>query len=618
MAEREGFEPPVPLRAHLISSQARSTGLRHLSALHPACVSFTNSQAYSNSPNQPQARLPGDKSRHTVPRIVTSSPDYGQGRRPKVPADGEGDHAPRGPFTGGRPEVVPRGQGRGVKRSELRHWPGGGHHAARRLRLLPPSQPPFCERRVYLDQQGIPKPPPSPFQQLLFELGKRHERNHLATLGTYADLSQGTEPERERATREAIERRASAIYQPILRAQHPLAGVTCELVGEPDFLVARGDGFVIRDAKLARRVTQTDHPEILLQMGLYGWLFERTFGTPSVCLEVVDGSGGIVAVPYDGGAEALRVLEQILTLRTAESEPYTPVGWTKCQGCAYRERCWRQAESANDVALVQGVDQGLARALRTMGVESVTQLVERFDETALGAFPRPLGNATKRVGTAAREILRNARVLTLGREELFARPIIPESVNCVMFDLEGLPPFLDELDRIYLWGGQVFGESPSEYLEVLMETGGGADRKTWQRFLATATEVFDRYGDLPFVHWHHYEETKLSQYVARYGDSSGVAARVTRNLVDLHAIARESIALPLPSFSLKVVEKYIGFDRTQEEFGGEWSMAKFIEAVETGDEPKRAALLEEIRKYNEEDLAATWTVLQWLKGKARR
>ena len=33
LAEREGFEPPVPFRAHLISSQAPSTGLGHLSAL---------------------------------------------------------------------------------------------------------------------------------------------------------------------------------------------------------------------------------------------------------------------------------------------------------------------------------------------------------------------------------------------------------------------------------------------------------------------------------------------------------------------------------------------------------------------------------------------------------
>jgi hypothetical protein len=31
MAEREGFEPPIPLRVCLISSQVHSTGLCHLS-----------------------------------------------------------------------------------------------------------------------------------------------------------------------------------------------------------------------------------------------------------------------------------------------------------------------------------------------------------------------------------------------------------------------------------------------------------------------------------------------------------------------------------------------------------------------------------------------------------
>jgi hypothetical protein len=37
MAEREGFEPPIALRLCLISSQVRSTGLRHLSALNEMC-----------------------------------------------------------------------------------------------------------------------------------------------------------------------------------------------------------------------------------------------------------------------------------------------------------------------------------------------------------------------------------------------------------------------------------------------------------------------------------------------------------------------------------------------------------------------------------------------------
>ena len=32
VAERVGFEPTVPVKVHLISNQARSTGLRHLSA----------------------------------------------------------------------------------------------------------------------------------------------------------------------------------------------------------------------------------------------------------------------------------------------------------------------------------------------------------------------------------------------------------------------------------------------------------------------------------------------------------------------------------------------------------------------------------------------------------
>ena len=34
LAEREGFEPPVRFPVHLISSQAPSTGLGHLSAKH--------------------------------------------------------------------------------------------------------------------------------------------------------------------------------------------------------------------------------------------------------------------------------------------------------------------------------------------------------------------------------------------------------------------------------------------------------------------------------------------------------------------------------------------------------------------------------------------------------
>lgn len=90
-----------------------------------------------------------------------------------------------------------------------------------------------------------------------------------------------------------------------------------------------------------------------------------------------------------------------------------------------------------------------------------------------------------------------------------------------------------------------------------------------------------------------------------------------QNLLDLLPITQASVALPLPSYSLKVVEHYVGFRRTQEEYGGEWAMAKYIEATEMEDEERRQEVIDQIRRYNQEDLEATWAVLQWLRAKAR-
>ena len=55
-------------------------------------------------------------------------------------------------------------------------------------------------------------------------------------------------------------------------------------------------------------------------------------------------------------------------------------------------------------------------------------------------------------------------------------------------------------------------------------------------------------------------------------------------------------------------------ERTQEEFGGTWSIAQYMAAQEMKPGAKRDAIVAEILKYNEEDLAATWAVLDWLRG----
>lgn len=478
-------------------------------------------------------------------------------------------------------------------------------------------RPSECTLRVYLRHRGEEESAPGPYEQVIRLLGQRHERTHLGTFPSYVDLSSGTPEERERRTREEVRNAAPVIYQPLFRVAKQIDGVDCEIVGEPDFLIldAKTGQYVIRDSKISRRITEKDHPEILLQLGLYGWLYEQIFGRPASALQVHSGSGSIEEIVYDGGRAALDVLQEILQLKQSATEPYSPVGWTKCGGCGFHERCWPKAEEKRDVALVAGVDKGLARALRERGVETVDALLAELSEDELSGIQRPWGKKHQRVGKRAASIIRMARAMASGEECVLERPAVPVHPNYVMFDLEGLPPHLDELEKIYLWGLQVFGGKPSKFRAAVAGFGVDGDREGWERFLEEAKRVFDEYGDLPFVHWHHYERSRLDMYVDRFGDRGGVAARVRANLLDLLPIVQRSIALPLPSYSLKVVEGYVGFKRTQEEYGGEWAMAKYIEATETEDETLRAEVVDKILVYNQEDLQATWAVLEWLRSK---
>ncbi len=478
------------------------------------------------------------------------------------------------------------------------------------------TRPSICELRVYLRHRGEPEGDPSPYQTVIRRLGQRHEQEHLRTFAEVVNISDGAHPDRIARTAEAVRNGAAVIYQPALIANLTIAGQEWDIRGDPDFLIRDGESYALRDCKIARRITEKAHPEILRQLELYGWLYEQTFGAPPSRLEVFNGMSEIVDLAYNGGTAALELLEQFAGLKTAELEPYSPVGWTKCDGCPFHHRCWPEAETRHDVALVRNVDQNLARSLRENGIETWEQLVDEFEADSLAEYTRPWGKGTQRVGKKAPSILLAAQCMIAGEEALLQAPAIPDHPNYVMFDLEGLPPQLDELEKVYLWGFQVYGADPGEFFGVTAGFGDDGDRQGWQDFLAGANAVFERHGDLPFVHWAVYEKTKIRTYIDRHGDVDGIAARVAGNLLDMLPITQKSIALPLPSYSLKVVEQYVGFQRQLEEYGGEWAMAKYIEAVETEDPAAQAEVMDQILAYNEEDLQATWAVLEWLRAKS--
>ena len=446
-------------------------------------------------------------------------------------------------------------------------------------------------------------------------LGQRYEAKHLATFSKVIDLRSLERGERFAQTIALVKSGSPTLYQAALNFQTTLDGMDCDIIGDPDFLIRDNGGYIVRDVKMARRVNEKDHPEILLQLQLYGWLYENVFGTPPVRLEALNGQGEIINVPSDNGA-VLTKLRELVRLKLLTQEPYEPVGWSKCVECGFRDHCWPKAVTAKDVALVYEVDQSLAAELHECGAASIPQLVEHFNADSLSELKRPWGKKFQKVGKKAGMILQRARVMLSGQEVVLHPPIIPHHEHYVMFDLEGMPPHLDELDKIYLWGMQVFGKTQGDFMPAVAGFGESGDKEGWNKFLANANAIFQQFGDIPFVHWHHYEKTHIKAYIERHGDPQGIALRVLNNLLDLLPIARDSILLPLSSYSLKVVEKYIGFKRSQDEYGGMWSMAKYIEATETRDEDSRNKLVGEILIYNQEDLAATWAVFEWLRAKA--
>ncbi len=470
-----------------------------------------------------------------------------------------------------------------------------------------------CERRLFYRFIREEETPPGPFEEVIFMLGRRHEKNHVNSLAEYADVSKVLRRQQPEKTKQLIQNNTPVIYQGVLARDETINGSRVQIIGIPDIMIYENSSYIIRDCKLARNADEKKHPEIPAQLQVYGYLFERNTGKKPAKLEAFLGDSSIVEIPYDDGDSAIRILKTLVDTASLSDAPYSPVGWTKCLGCGFRGICWDVSVKNNDVALVYGVDRSLAKAFKDEGILTIEHLLNNYNEPSLRELKRPWGKSLRRVGSGAQGILLHAKAMKEKKNILLGKVDLPDNRNLVMFDIEGLPRYLDELEKIYLWGTQVYGEKPGAFTPAVSPITPAGDQEGWERFLLNCQRIFDEYGDIPFVHWANYEKTKMKLYMERHGDADGIALRVLGNLVDLLPLTKKAVILGEPSYSLKVVEQVANFKRTQDEFGGKWAMAKYIEAVETEDTNVRKEIIDKISKYNEEDLAATWAVFQWLK-----
>jgi predicted RecB family nuclease len=235
-------------------------------------------------------------------------------------------------------------------------------------------RPSKCALRTYLIAKGEPEEPPTPDEQVIEQLELEHEARYFDLVPEYLDLSTGLIENRIARTLEALTQKVPVLFHPVLVGDVQLGGERFTVVGEPDFIMWQHDGHVLTECKLARRVTDDEHPEIVRQIELYGWLYEQMMSRRPRALQVFSGTNELVDVPYQGGDRALAVLEEIVAIRSSVSEPSMPVGYSWCGPCCFHEKCWNAAEQKRDVGLVPGMNRDLALNLYRAGVHTYDEL----------------------------------------------------------------------------------------------------------------------------------------------------------------------------------------------------------------------------------------------------
>jgi predicted RecB family nuclease len=302
-----------------------------------------------------------------------------------------------------------------------------------------------------------------------------------------------------------------------------------------------------------------------------------------------------------------------------------------CDVCRWAAVCAQRRRDDDHLSLVAGITSRQRTALGTRDIDTVVRLAN-----APLPFTPPLD------GTSAASVERvreQARIQVEGRglpkpiHELLLPPpgepieaerglamLPPPSAGDLFLDLEGDPyAFDDGID--YLFG--------------LLDTAG-AFTAIWsfdpqhdgEISLAGEKDAFERLIDLliarleadPGMHVYHYasyEPTALKRLMGRHATREDEVDRLLRGgvLVDLFRAVRQGVRASVESYSIKRIEPLYDFVREIDLRDAGSSIVAFEEWLELGDGDRpTSAILDEIARYNRDDVVSTVRLRDWLEG----
>ena len=448
----------------------------------------------------------------------------------------------------------------------------------------------LCPCALYLDSHGPQeeKSDPHPFLEYLQNLGSDHETAIAAQI-PHSPIPDGPIPERAHNTHQLMMRGAERIYQPVL--------LTPPLLGIPDFLerteipsTLGPHSYRPVDVKIASSL----HPEHLLQLAFYGLLLGRIQG-------VIPETGDLILM--DGGRETIQLSDHIPQVEEAiveveaiqagrEEEPCLS---THCGMCPWEEHCLEIMKAKQDLSLLNGLSRGRKGALNGAGYFDLNDIANASPD-ALSEV-RGVGERT------AHRMILQAEVLLQNEPRILVTPELSRKEVELYLDME----CQQGSQVIYLIGVLEVGRNGAERYQAFLAERPEDEEAMWAEFLDYLDVLPD---EITIYHYHNFESTHLRKLSERHGLEEGLRVKLFDNLIDLHSVLKQFAVLPVYSYGLKSVAKWMGFSWREKGSDAAMSMLWFDLWLSTGDRK----YLELAVEYNEDDCRGTRAVREWVGG----
>ena len=471
-----------------------------------------------------------------------------------------------------------------------------------------------CHHSTYLDVldlQGARAPAlKDPFLELLQEKGLAHERRYLEGLRAQGlqvvDLAaEGSSFERVGRTREAMASGVDVIYQGALLGDrwHGYADFLVRVPGKSSL----GDyHYEAVDTKLS----SVAKPKHALQLSVYSRLLADVQGRLPRDMRIVVGDGEVVTVRTGDIHYYSEVAREGLEA-FADALPAKSVGepCNHCANCRWSDRCSAEWESLDHLSLVAGITKGQRAKLVAAGIPTMAALAATSGARVPGMQPDVLSRLQSQ---AALQVAKRAdgqdryEVLPTVRGKGFARLPQPDPGD-LFFDMEGDPLFEGGLE--YLFGFVTAAEGTSQFTPFWGHTRS-EEKVAFEQVMDFMAQQLSRHPHAHVYHYASYEESALKRLAMLHGTRESAVDDLLRTgkLVDLYQVARESVRVSEPGYSIKNLERFYMGARTGDVKDAGTSVVMYEQWRQLKD-PKK---LQDIADYNEFDCVSTWKLRNWL------